>query len=224
MSQIRKTIANQMTKSAFTIPHVTHVDEADISELDRMRAQLNEVTAGDPKITPMAFVIKAVCEALRRHPAFNASFDDENGAIVYKRYVNMGIAVDTDRGLIVPVIRNAEQLTLRGIAVELRSLAERIRSNQFAIEDLRGGSFTITNVGALGGTFSTPIINHPEVAILGLGRSRQTPVVRDGEITVATVLPLNLSFDHRATDGANAARFTREMVEYLEQPARFLLD
>ena len=136
----------------------------------------------------------------------------------------MGIAVDTERGLIVPVIRDADRLTLREIALALRTIADRIRSNQFAIEDLRGGTFTITNVGALGGVFTTPIINYPEVAILGLGRSRRVPVIRDGEVTEALVLPLSLSFDHRATDGANAARFTREVISYLETPAKLLLD
>jgi len=126
--------------------------------------------------------------------------------------------------LIVPVIRNADQLTLRGIAAELRGIADRIRANKFAIEDLRGGTITITNVGALGGTFSTPVINYPEVAILGLGRSREMPVVKNGEIVRALMLPVNLSFDHRATDGANAARFTGEIISYLQTPGKFLLD
>lgn len=224
LSQIRKTIANQMTRSAFSIPHVTHVDEADITTLDRMRRELNAATENDARLTMMSFVIRATCLALRRFPVFNASFDEEAEAIVYKEYVNMGVAVDTERGLIVPVIRDADQLGLAAIASELRSIAERIRSSQFGIEDLRGGSFTITNVGALGGLFSTPLINYPEVAILGLGRSRTVPVMRNGEVQEAMVLPMCVSFDHRATDGANAARFTREIISYLEMPAKFLLD
>ena len=224
LSQTRKTIAKQMVRSAFTAVHVTHGDEADITELDRMRRDLNEATNNDPKLTAMAFVIRATCTALRKYPSFNACFDEEAGEIVYKDYVNMGIAVDTQRGLIVPVIRNADQLSLRGIAGALRTLADRIRGNQFTVEDLRGGTFTITNVGALGGVFSTPIINYPEVAVLALGRSRKAPVVRDEQITQALVLPVQVSFDHRATDGANAARFTRELISYLEHPARFLLD
>lgn len=224
LSQIRKTIANQVSRSASTIPHVTHTDEADITELDRMRRHLNEATSNDPKLTVMSFVICATCFALRKFPIFNASFDEEGGQIIYKEYVNMGIAVDADRGLIVPVIRNADQLSLQGIAQELRTIADRIRGNRFGIEDLRGGTFTITNVGALGGLFTTPIINHPEVAILGLGRSRRAPVVRDNEITQALMLPVSLSFDHRATDGAKAARFTREIISYLETPGKFLLD
>lgn len=224
MSQIRKTIAAQMARSAYTIPHVTHCDEADITELERSRKQLNDATGGDPKLTVMTFVIRALCLALRKHPIFNASFDDQGGQIIYKDYINLGIAVDTERGLIVPVIRNADQLNLRGIAAALRSIADRVRTNQFAIEDLRGGTFTLTNVGALGGTFSTPIINYPEVAILGLGRSRAVPVLRNGQLAEALTLPINVSFDHRATDGANAARFTRDIISYLELPARFLLD
>lgn len=230
VNQIRKTIAKQISRSAFTIPHVTHTDEADITDLDRMRRDLNEATnplrgaTNDPKLTLMSFVIRATCFALRRYPIFNASFDEEGGQIIYKEYINVGIAVDTERGLIVPVIRNADQLGLKGIALLLRTIADRIRTNQFGIEDLRGGTFTITNVGALGGFFTTPIINFPEVAILGLGRSRRVPVIRDNEITKGLVLPVSLSFDHRATDGANAARFTREIISYLETPAKFLLD
>jgi pyruvate dehydrogenase E2 component (dihydrolipoamide acetyltransferase) len=224
LTQIRKTIANQMTRSAFTAVHVAHGDEADITELDRMRRQLNEATGDDPRLTVMSFVIRATCIALRKFPILNSSFDEENGQIVYKDYINIGVAVDTERGLIVPVIRNADTLTMRGIAEALLSIADRIRSNKFEIEDLRGGTFTITNVGALGGTFSTPIINYPEIAILGLGRSRKMPAVKNDQIVPALIMPLNLSFDHRATDGANAARFTTELKSYLETPAKLLLD
>lgn len=223
LNQIRKTIATQMAKSVYTIPHVTHTDEADITELERVRRELNEATGDNPKITLMPFIIRALCIALRKFPILNSSFDESAGTITYKKYVNMGIAVDTERGLIVPVIRNADTKGLAGLAAELRSIAERVRTNQFAIEDLRGGTFTITNVGALGGLFSTPIINHPEVAILGLGRSRSTPVIQDDEIAEALMLPLSLSFDHRATDGANAARFTSEVIGFLQNPGKFLL-
>ncbi len=224
MNQIRKTIAKQMSRSAFTAVHVTHCDEADITELGRIRGQLNELTGSDPKLTVMSFVIRAVCLGLKKYPMFNSSFDEQRGEIIYKDYVNMGIAVDTQRGLIVPVIRNADQLSLTGIARALRTIADRIRTNQFGVDDLRGGTFTITNVGALGGTVNTPIINYPEVAILGLGRSRKVPVIRDDKVVSAMVLPVNLSFDHRTTDGANAARFTTDVIGYLETPARFLLE
>jgi len=224
ITQIRKTIANRMVQSAFTAVHVSQGDEADITQLERLRQEVNKATGNDPKLTVMTFVIRAVCIALRNHPIFNAAFDESGGAIIYKRYVHLGIAVDSDRGLIVPVIRDCDQLTMRGIAYKLREIADRIRSNQFAIEDLRGGTFTITNIGALGGTFSTPIINYPEVAILGLGRSKKVPVFREGTLEEALILPLNLSFDHRVMDGANAARFTTDIKSYLETPAKFLLD
>jgi len=224
ISQIRKTIATQMARSAYTAVHVTHNDDVDVTELDRMRRELSALTDNNPKLTVMSFVIRATCLALRKHPIFNASYEEEAGEVVYKDYVNMGIAVDTERGLIVPVIRNADTMGLREIGFQLRTIADRIRTNQFAIEDLRGGTFTITNVGALGGMVSTPIINFPEIAILGLGRSRWTPAVKNDEITKALMLPVNLSFDHRATDGANAARFCGEIISYLESPAKFLLD
>ncbi|MHC4695362.1 MAG: dihydrolipoamide acetyltransferase family protein [Planctomycetota bacterium] len=224
LNQIRKTIANQMSRSASTIPHVTHIDEADISELDRLRRGWNELTGNDPKITPLTFLIRATCLALRKFPIFNASFDEEGEQIIYKEYISLGIAVDTERGLIVPVIRNTDQLTLRGIAAALRTIADQVRSKKFTVDDLRGGTFTISNVGALGGMFATSIINYPEVAIIAVGRSRTVPVLSNGQLTEALKLPLCVSFDHRATDGANAARFTREIVSCLETPARFLLD
>ena len=224
ISQIRKTIANQMSRSAYTAVHVTHSDEVDITELDRLRRQLNELTSNDPKLTVMAFVIRAVCLALRKHPIFNSSFDMDGGQIIHKDYVNIGVAVDTERGLIVPVIRNADRLSLRQITGELRSIADRVRANRFDIEDLRGGTFTITNVGALGGMWSTPIINYPEVAILGLGRSRKVPAFKGDAVVPALMMPVNLSFDHRATDGANTARFCGDIIACLENPMKFLLE
>ncbi|MCH7807806.1 MAG: 2-oxo acid dehydrogenase subunit E2 [Planctomycetes bacterium] len=224
LSQIRKTIASRMSLSAFTAVHVTHGDDVDVTELDRMRRTINEATGGEPRLTVMTFLIRAVATMLRQYPIFNSSLDEEKGQIVYKDYIHMGIAVDSQRGLVVPVIRNADRLSIREIANQLRSIAHSIRANQFSIEDLRGGTFTITNVGALGGTFSTPIINFPEVAILGLARSRLVPVVREGKLEEKLVLPLSLSFDHRVTDGANAARFTTSIKEYLETPSRFVLD
>lgn len=223
LNQIRKTIANQMAKSASTIPHVTHMDEVEISELERVRHELNEATGNNPKLTLMAFLIRSLCVVLKKFPIFNACFDEQEGQILYKKYVNMGIAVDAERGLIVPVIRNADLMSTAAIAHQLRSIADRIRSNQFAIEDLRGGTFTMSNFGALGGIFATPIINHPEVAILGLGRSRILPVIEGDEIREAIMLPLSLSFDHRATDGANAARFVVEVMRYLNNPSLLLL-
>lgn len=222
LTQIRKTIAKQMAKSAFTIPHVTHGDEADITELERLRRELS--AASGVKLTLMALLVRALCVALKKFPIFNSSFDEEGGAIIYKEYVNMGIAVDTDRGLVVPNIRGADRLSVVGAGEALVALANKARANQFSIDDLRGGTFTITNVGPMGGTFATPIINHPEVAILGLGRSRRMPVFGAGDVVkAATILPVYISFDHRAIDGVTAAKFTREVVAMLEKPQLLLL-
>ncbi len=218
MTQIRKTIAKQMTLSYSTAVHVTHIDTVDVTELERMRKQYSLAYGGQRRITAMAFIIKAVSNALRNHPIFNAAIDVEAGSITYKEYHNIGIAVDTQRGLVVPNIRGAENLGVGAIGGSLSKIAENARSGNFAIDDLRGGTFTITNVGALGGTFSTPIINYPEVAILGLGQAKETPVVRDGEIVIRRVMPISMSFDHRAADGAQSARFCKELFGYLENP------
>lgn len=224
LSQIRKTIANQMKTAAFTIPHVTHGDEADVTDMEQARKRLNDATGGNPKLTVMAMVMRAVCVALRKFPIFNAVFDGENNAIIYKDYINLGVAVDTDRGLIVPNVRNADRLSVIGLAQALQTIADNARTGQFAIDDLRGGTYTITNVGPLGGTFATPIINHPEVAILGLGRTRKVPVFDENDnVKPALIMPVFVSFDHRAADGLAAAKFTREIVGLLEQPELMLL-
>jgi pyruvate dehydrogenase E2 component (dihydrolipoamide acetyltransferase) len=224
MSQIRRTIAARMVHSAGTIPHLTNFDDADITDLENLRKGVPEGYLGaGVKLTVMPFVIKAVARALRQHPVLNASLDDKNQQIVYKQYVHLGVAVDTPRGLVVPVIRNADRMTLAEIARALRSLAERARAVQFGIEELRGGSFTLSNLGAVGGTYSTPIINHPEVAILLTGRSRWVPVVRGGRIEPRLLLPLSLSYDHRLVDGAAAARFLNQVIDYLQAPAKLLL-
>jgi pyruvate dehydrogenase E2 component (dihydrolipoyllysine-residue acetyltransferase) len=223
MSQIRKTIANQMVKSMTTIPHVTHIDECDITDLEAMRRDYKAAYDGQRRITTMSFIIRAVTAALRNHPILNASLDMDGGEIVYKDYINIGVAVDTPRGLVVPNVRDADRLSISQIGTELARIAENARTMKFAIEDLRGGTFTITNVGALGGMYSTPVINHPEVAILGLGRGRPKPVVRDGQVVIRTMLPFSLAFDHRIADGAQAARFCAELIGYLERPVTLLV-
>ncbi len=224
ISRIRRTIAEQVSRSAATIPHVTNFDDADVTELERLR---QGVPAGQNiKLTMMPFVMKAVAIVLRRHSALNAVFDEQNDQIVYKEYVNLGIAVDTPRGLVVPNVRNADRLTILQLAQALGSIAERARGAQFGVDDLRGGTFTISNLGAVGGTYSTPIINYPEVAILLLGRARWLPVVH-GEnhdrIEPRLMMPLSLSFDHRLVDGAMAGRFLNEVIRNLETPGMLLL-
>jgi pyruvate dehydrogenase E2 component (dihydrolipoamide acetyltransferase) len=224
MSRIRRTIAAQMAKSASTIPHVTNFDDADITELERMRKTIPPAYLGPAvKLTAMSFVMKAVALALRQHPLLNASLDEEEGEIVYKQYVHLGVAVDTPRGLVVPVVRNVDRLGVVDIARELTLLAARTRSAEFALDELRGGTFTVSNLGAVGGVYSTPIINHPEVAILLLGRSRWLLGVHEGKIEGRLMLPLSLSYDHRVVDGAAAARFLNDVIDYLQSPGKLLL-
>jgi len=223
MTKIRRTIAANMAKSAATIPHVTNFDQADVTELERIRQGSKESLAEvNIKLTPLAFVAKAVGLALREHPVINASIDMEAEQLTFKDYVNLGIAVDTERGLIVPVIRGADKLTIPELAEELSILAEKARTTTFTIDDLRGGSFTISNLGAVGGIYSTPIINHPEVAVLLVGRSKQMPVVIDGDLEIRLIMPLSLSYDHRLVDGAAAARFLNDVISLLENPGRLL--
>ena len=213
-----------MIKSAGTIPHVTNFDDADVTELERIRKTIPPAYLGPAvKLTAMPFVMKAVALALRQHPLLNASLDEEKGEIVYKQYVHLGVAVDTPRGLVVPVIRNADRLGIVDIARELTLLAARTRSAEFAVDELRGGTFTISNLGAVGGVYSTPIINHPEVAILLLGRSRWLLGIHEGKIEGRLMMPLSLSYDHRVVDGAAAARFLNDVIDYLQSPGKLLL-
>jgi pyruvate dehydrogenase E2 component (dihydrolipoamide acetyltransferase) len=224
LSKIRQTIAAQMVRSATAIPHVTNFDDADVSDLEAVRKAVPEGFLGAGlKLTMMPFVVRAAALALRRHPALNASLDEQNQQIVYKEYVNVGIAVDTPRGLVVPALRGADRLSIPQIAAALASLAQRARNAQFAVEDLRGGTFTISNLGAVGGAYSTPIINHPEVAVLLVGRARLMPAVRDGRIEPRLLMPLSLSYDHRLVDGAAAGRFLNEVIDWLQSPGKLLL-
>jgi pyruvate dehydrogenase E2 component (dihydrolipoamide acetyltransferase) len=224
MSRVRRTIAANMSRSKSLIPHLTNFDDADITELDEIRRESAADYQGvSIKLTMMPFVMKAVAHALKLHPMLNASLDDETEEVVYKEYVNLGIAADTPKGLVVPVVRNVDHMSIPQVAHAMGRLAEQARSNQFTLEDLRGGTFTISNLGAVGGTYSTPIINHPEVAILLLGRSRKLPVVVKDELKIRLMMPLSLSYDHRVVDGATAARFLNEVIALLNTPGRLLL-
>jgi pyruvate/2-oxoglutarate dehydrogenase complex dihydrolipoamide acyltransferase (E2) component len=224
MPKIRQTIARKMHESWSQVPRVTNFDDADVTDLEGIRKNSKkDYAARDIKLTTMPFIIKAVAMALKSHPVINAAVDLDSGTIVYKEYVNIGIAVDTDRGLVVPSLRNADHLAIPEIARQLSEMADNVRDNNFSIDDLRGGTFTISNLGAIGGTYSTPIINTPETAILLIGRSRQMPVVVGDEIKVRLMMPLSLSYDHRLIDGGAAARFLNEVIGYLETPGRLLL-
>jgi pyruvate dehydrogenase E2 component (dihydrolipoamide acetyltransferase) len=224
MSRMRKTIAANMVRSVSTIPHLTNFDDADVTELERLRKEsAAEYAKTDVKLTALAFVVKAVSLSLRQHPVVNASVDMEKGELIYKDYVNVGLAVDTPRGLVVPVLRDCDRQSIPHIAQEIAQTAEKAKNSQYGVEDLRGGTFTISNLGAIGGSYSTPIINWPEVAILLIGRSRKLPVVVDDRIEPRLMMPLSLSYDHRVIDGALAARFLKEVIGYLESPGRLLL-
>ena len=225
MPKIRQTIARKMHESWTTCPRVTNFDDADVTALEEIRQKSKqEYVQGGVKLTTMPFIVKAVAMALKSHPVINASVDLEAGKIIYKDYVNVGIAVDTERGLVVPNLRNVDKMGIPDIARQLGTVAENVRSNNFSVSDLQGGTFTISNLGAIGGTYSTPIINTPETAILLVGRSRKLPVVVDNdEIAVRLMMPLSLSYDHRLIDGGAAARFLNEVIGYLEAPSRLLL-
>ena len=216
MRGIRRATSRQMTR-AWTIPHVTQHDRADVGEFESARARFTEESPDVP-LTVTAFAVKVLAAALRDFPQFNASIDMANDEVVYKQYVSIGVAVDTERGLLVPVVRGADQKTLTQISTEIAELAGKARSKALAVEDLQGGTFTVTNLGGLGGTLFTPIINYPEVAILGISRSTYEPVMVDGAFQPRLMMPLSLSYDHRLVDGADAVRFLRWVAERLEHP------
>ncbi|MCZ7397673.1 MAG: dihydrolipoamide acetyltransferase family protein [Candidatus Methanoperedens sp.] len=222
---IRKTIADRMVKSLFTAPHVVSMDEADVTELVSLREKEKKLAEEKGvKLTYLAFIIKAATVALKQHPYLNASLDAQKNEIVLKRYYNIGIAVDTPEGLMVPVIKNADQKSIMELAKETEKLAEEARTRKIKLSDLKGNTFTITNIGSIGGLFSTPIINPPDVAILGVHRIRDIPVAINGEVKIRKIMPLVLSFDHRVLDGAQAARFMNTLIDHLRDPDLLLLD
>jgi pyruvate dehydrogenase E2 component (dihydrolipoamide acetyltransferase) len=225
MSKIRKTIAAQMHLSWSSVPRVTNFDDADITNLEQLRqSSKDDYAAQGLKLTTMPFLIKAVATALKHHPLLNAVVDPENEQIIYKDYINVGVAVDTDRGLVVPVLKSADRMGIPELTRGLAEMAGKVRGGQFAVSDLRGGTFTISNLGAIGGQYSTPIVNIPEVAILLVGRSRKLPVVMpDDSLKPRLMMPLSLSYDHRLVDGGAAARFLNDVIGYLEAPSRLLL-
>lgn len=224
MSRLRQTIARNMLASYTTIPQLTNFDDVDVTELERIRNESKgDYESQGVKLTAMPFLVKAIATALHQHPVVNASISESGDEIIYKEYVNIGIAVDTEKGLIVPVLRDADRKSIPQIAREMAEMAEAARSGSFKIEDLRGGTFTISNLGAVGGTYSTPIINPPEVAILLAGRSRILPQYVNDQLQPRLMLPLSLTYDHRIVDGAAAARFLNDVKRYLANPGRLLL-
>jgi pyruvate dehydrogenase E2 component (dihydrolipoyllysine-residue acetyltransferase) len=222
MRPVRRKTAEHLSVAWAAVPHVTQCDLADISAFEDLRKKYaKQVEAAGGNLTITAVAVKIVASAMKKFPQFNASVDMAASEIVLKKYVNIGIAVDTDRGLLVPVIRDADQKNIVQISVELSQLSEKARTRKIALEEMQGGCFSISNLGGIGGTYFTPIVNVPEVAILGISRARMEPVYRDGGFVPRLMLPLSLSYDHRVIDGADAIRFLRWVVEAFEQP--FLL-
>jgi pyruvate dehydrogenase E2 component (dihydrolipoamide acetyltransferase) len=225
MSGVRRKTSERLSEAWQTIPHVTHFDQADITELEELRERFaKKAEAAGGKLTITAIALKVVASALKVFPQFNASLDPQAEEIIYKKYCNIGVAVDTDRGLLVPVIRDVDKKNILELAVELTELSEKARNKKISIEEMQGGSFTITNLGGIGGLNFSPIVNSPEVAILGVARASRQPVFIDGQIAPRLMLPLALSYDHRLIDGADAARFLRWVVEALQQPLLLALE
>lgn len=224
MSKPRQTAAAHLVKSVNTIPHVTVFDDADVTELDRMRKTIPPAYLGPTvKLSVLPFAMKAVATALRQHPVLNSTLVEKKHEIVYKQYINIGVAVDTPRGSLAPVIRNVDQMGVLQIARELTLLAARARSGDFKPEELQGGTFTINNVGAVGGVYGTPIINHPEVAILLLGRCRWLLGVHEGKIEGRLMMPMSLAYDPRVVDAAAAGRFLNDVMDLVQSPGKLLL-
>jgi pyruvate dehydrogenase E2 component (dihydrolipoamide acetyltransferase) len=222
---MRKKIAENMTVAWRMMPMVTQNDLADITDLEAGRKRIVEgLVKGTPKITWTVLAVKAVVAVLKEFPHFNSSLDMNAGELHVKKYFNIGIAVDTERGLVVPVIKNADAKSIRDIAADVATLADKARTGKLTPDEMRGGTFTITNLGGIGGTSFTPIVNYPEVAILGLSKSTLQPVVKDGAIVARLMMPLSLTYDHRVIDGADGARFTTRLAQLFSDPIRLLME
>lgn len=226
-SSVQRKTAEHLSAAWLIAPHVTQFDEADVTSLEdiRKRFQQNAADKSKPvKLTVTAFILKAASVVLKQYPQFNSTLDMAAGQLVLKRYYHIGVAVDTEAGLIVPVLRDVDKKSIIQIANEMNEIAERTRKRKIGLEELRGGTFTVTNLGGIGGTGLSPIINYPEVAILGVARSREVPVVRNGQLGTRQMLPLSLSYDHRVINGADGARFLRKVAALLEDPELLLLE
>jgi len=225
MSKVREKTARHLSYAWATIPHVTQFDKADITELEQLRQRFAKpVEAAGGKLTITVILLKIIAVALKRFPQFNASVDMDRKEIIYKKYINIGVAVDTDRGLLVPVIKQVDNKNLTQLARELTELAQKARDRKLTLEEMQGGNFSISNLGGIGGTGFSPVVNSPEVAILGVSRSEMQQVFQTGEYRSRLMMPLSLSYDHRLIDGADAARFLRWVAETMEQPFRILLE
>jgi len=225
MSNVRRKTAEHLSYAWNTVPHVTQFDKADITEVEKFRKQYgNKVETAGGKLTVTAILLKVVASALKMFPQFNSSVDMEKNEIIYKKYINIGVAVDTEKGLLVPVIKDVDKKNITQLSVELSEISRKARDKKLSLEEMQGGCFTISNLGGIGGTYFTPIVNTPEVAILGVSKSVVEPVYIDGEFKPRLMLPLSLSYDHRIIDGADAIRFLRWIVNALENPLLIFLE
>jgi len=224
LSQMRKAIARNMIQSKHNAAHMTVFDEVEVSELIRIRYKYKEQFEKEGiKVSYLPFILKATALALKSHPVLNSELDMDNGRMIYKKYYNLGIAVDTEEGLVVPVIRNVDRLTIRDIAVAVNQISEKARKRALTMEDMKDGTFTLTNYGSIGGQFAVPVINYPQAGILGIGRLVEKPVIKNGQIVAGTLLPLSLSVDHRMVDGGEVARFLNHVMEYLSDPVSLII-
>ncbi len=224
LTSIRKTIAARMTESRFTIPHTTAMDEIDVTALDAFRKKYKEaLEAEGVSLTYLPFIIKAVILVLKKYPEFNSELDEETSEVLLKHFYNIGVATDTERGLMVPVVKEADGLSVVELAKAIDDITGRAKENKVSLSELKGGTFSVTNYGSIGGQFGIPIINYPEAAVLGLGRIVKKPVVEGDEIVIRKVLPLSLSYDHRTIDGASGARFLNMLRDLLSDPEMLLL-
>ena len=225
LSQIRKTIAKNMIQSKHNAAHMTVFEEVEISELDKVRKRYKEVySQSGVKLTYLAFIIKATALSLKKFRALNAEMDMERGNMIYKKYYNIGIAIDTAKGLVVPVIRNADKLTIKEIALEIQNFSDKAKDGKLTLDDMKDGTFTITSYGSIGGLFAVPVINYPQAGILGIGRIDKKPVVKGENVVPGLVLPLSLSVDHRIADGGETARFINTIMGYLSDPVSIIME
>jgi len=225
LTQIRKTIAKNMIQSKHNAAHMSIFDDVEISELDRIRKQYKERYASEGiKLTYLAFIVKALTYALKKHKSLNSEMDTDNDNMLYKRYYNIGLAVDTEKGLVVPVIRNADKLSIKEIAAEIQSLSEKARDGKLTLNDFKDGTFTITSYGSIGGKYAVPVINYPQAGILGIGRISKQPIVKNDNLDIGLVLPLSLTVDHRIVDGGEVSRFLNTIMGYLADPVTLVME
>jgi pyruvate dehydrogenase E2 component (dihydrolipoamide acetyltransferase) len=224
MSQIRKTIAKNMSRSKHNAVHMSVMDEVEVSDLVDMRAKLKlEYHDKGISISYLPFVIKAIALSLKHHRSLNAEIDVEAGNIIYKNYYNIGVAVDTENGLVVPVVKDVDKKSILELAIELNAISEKARDRKLTLDDMKDGTFTITSYGSIGGYFAVPVINYPQVAIFGIGKLAQKPIVQNNEIVIGNVMPISMSVDHRIVDGGEVARFLNEVLSYLHDPIKMLI-